>query len=237
MGATKTRALVGQQITSVQGSTVADQPVPDKTLINYLGTIAEELVNELKPILTIKEVTTNPDLLGKYTEAAVRQLVKRIVYPMRVCTGAVIDHPMPSSLMQIDLIIWSPHPAPAIFEVEGFGLVPLSSAFGVVEIKRSNYKSAIGSIDKFHEAAHARRIVSSPKRPLNDFTFVPALTVICWLDKNISKPLSRLIDEGKVVAIFDRDPKNPASKPSRELSVQSDMAASCARRCRGDHSD
>ncbi len=29
--------------------------------------------------------------------------------------------------------------APAIFDIEGFGLVPRSSVFGIVEIKKSNH--------------------------------------------------------------------------------------------------
>ena len=109
-------------------------------LQQYLDMFAAQLINELKPILEIKGVTTNADLLGKYTEAAVRSLVHRMVHPMRLSTGAVLDYPIPNKLRQIDLIIWAPFPAPALFDVEGFGLVPKSSAFGVMEIKRSNYR-------------------------------------------------------------------------------------------------
>jgi len=36
-------------------------------------------------------------------------------------------------------VIWAPFPAPAIFDVEDFGIVPRSSAFGVMEVKKSNY--------------------------------------------------------------------------------------------------
>src|SRR5262245_2674156 len=96
----------------------------------YLDTVAAQLVNELNPILEIKAVTKNTDLLGKYTEAALRSLVHRIVQPMRLSTGAVLDYPLPIPLRQLDMIIWAPFPAPALFEVEGFGLVPKSSAFG-----------------------------------------------------------------------------------------------------------
>src|SRR5689334_25424488 len=97
-------------------------------LSNYLQAVANQLVNELTPILDVKGVTSNSELLGAYTEAAVRNLVHRIVQPMRVCTGAVLDHPVPRVLRQIDLIIWAPFPVPAIFEIDGFGLVPKSSA-------------------------------------------------------------------------------------------------------------
>jgi len=119
-------------------------------LQEYLNTVvAEQLVSELKPILAIKGVTSNTDLLGKYTEAAVRSLVHRIVQPMRVSTGAVLDHPMPVPLRQIDIIVWAPFPAPALFDVEGFGLVPKSSAFGVIEVKRSNYSGVEEQFEVF----------------------------------------------------------------------------------------
>ena len=68
---------------------------------------------------------------------------------MHVSTGAVLDYPMPEVLHQRDVIIWAPFPAPAIFEVEGFALVPRSSAFGVLEIKRSNYNDAVPDIEEF----------------------------------------------------------------------------------------
>jgi hypothetical protein len=38
----------------------------------YLDTIAAQLVNELRPILSIKAVTANTDLLGKYTDTHAR---------------------------------------------------------------------------------------------------------------------------------------------------------------------
>jgi hypothetical protein len=83
------------------------------TVEEYLGGIAQQLVHELEPILKVKEVTTNSDLLGSYTEAAVRRLTTRIVAPMRVSTGAIIDYPMPEKLRQLDVILWAPFPAAA----------------------------------------------------------------------------------------------------------------------------
>jgi len=38
---------------------------------DYLDTVATQLVIELTPILAIKGVTSNTDLLGKYTEASI----------------------------------------------------------------------------------------------------------------------------------------------------------------------
>src|SRR5947209_5073959 len=109
-------------------------------LQRHLSDIAIQLVHEIEPVLKIKAVTSNTDLLGKYAEASVRRLAHRIVAPsMHVSSGTVIDFPIAECLPQVDMIIWAPYPSPAIFEVENFAVVPRSSAFGVVEIKRSNY--------------------------------------------------------------------------------------------------
>jgi hypothetical protein len=171
----------------------------------YLDTVAAQLVNELKPILSIKAVTTNPDLLGKYTEAAVRGLVHRIVHPLRVCTGAVIDHPMPTPLRQIDLILWAPYPTPAIFEVEGFGLVPRGSTFGVLEVKRSNYSGVENSLEGFLGDVEKRKLVSHSQGPHRDYEVFPGIGVICTLESAPSEKLGSLFEAGKVVAIFERE--------------------------------
>jgi hypothetical protein len=101
--------------------------------------IAPALAKELELITTIKEVTRNSALLGDYAEAALRRLIRRVVPPLRVSHGAIIDYPMPQMLKQLDVILWASFPAPSVFEVDDFGLVPRSSAFGALEIKRSNY--------------------------------------------------------------------------------------------------
>jgi hypothetical protein len=170
-------------------------------LPQYLGMVATQLVNELTPILEIKGVTANTELLGMYTEAAVKSLVHRIVQPMRLSTGAVLDHPMPASLRQIDLIVWAPFPAPALFDLEGFGLVPKSSAFGVIEIKRSNYSGVDAQLEAFLADVDDRRIVSDPAGPMADFQRSPGLGVVCVLESAPSSKLQGLIDAGRVVAI------------------------------------
>lgn len=176
----------------------------------YLRRIAEQLVHELQPIVTMKDVTRNSDLLGAYAEAAVRNLVNRIVSPMRVSTGAVIDYPEPETLRQIDIIIWMPHPAPAIFEVGSFGLVPRSSAFGVLEVKRSNYSGVEDKFEGFMRDARDRKIVSDCGHGLiQDAQRVPALNVVTVLEKNPSKRLLHMIDNISGVAIIDNTEDRP----------------------------
>jgi hypothetical protein len=173
------------------------------TVKAHLEMIAAQLVDELKSILEIKGVTKNTDLLGKYTESMVKRLVHRVVHPMRVSTGAVIDYPIPDKLRQIDLIVWAPYPVPAIFEIDDFGLVPLSSAFGVLEVKRSNYQGTDDALESFVTDAKGGKIVSAP--PVNfHLNRSAGLGLVCVLEKKPSARLRALIESTDVIAIFER---------------------------------
>jgi hypothetical protein len=101
----------------------------------------------------------------------------------------VLDHPTPVPLRQIDLIVWAPFPAPALFDVEGFGLVPKSSAFGVIEVKRSNYSGVEVQLDGFLADVDAKKIVSDPAGPVADYQQSPGLGLVCVLE---SAPSARL---------------------------------------------
>lgn len=170
----------------------------------YLATVANQFAAELRPVLDIKGVTANSALLGSYTEAAVTRLVRRIVSPMHVCTGAVLDYPLPAVLRQLDLVIWAPFPAPAVFEVEGFGLVPRSSAFGVIEVKRSNYSGVDDRLQEFFDDVDARRIVSDPHGPIADYrASSPGLAIVSRLEAPPSAKLEAWLEARRVVAIFD----------------------------------
>jgi hypothetical protein len=127
---------------------------------------------------------------------------------MRVSTGAVLDYPLPILLRQIDIIIWAPFPAPALFDVEGFGLVPKSSAFGVIEVKKSNNSSAVEDhLESFLADVEARKIVaeSGPGSPLQDYQGTPGIGVISVLESSPSSRLRSLLEKDKVVAIFEKD--------------------------------
>ena len=172
------------------------------TVDEYLSGIAQQLVHELEPILKVKEVTSNSTLLGAYAEAAVRRLASRVVAPKRVSTGAVINYPMPRQLRQVDVILWAPFPAPGIFEVADFALVPRSSAFGLMEIKRSNYSDAATKLEAFtaeapHLAAQRHPAVAGDERH-------PGMGVVCVLEGAASGRLNALLTAGKAIAIFQK---------------------------------
>lgn len=163
--------------------------------------IAEPLSHELQLILNMKQVTRNTVLLGSHTEALVRRLSRRVVDPLlRVSTGSVIDYPLADSLPQIDVILWAPHPAPTVYEVDDFGLVPRSSAFGVVEIKRSNYSGVDHELEDFIKEApnlvYDGQEVDSQGH---------AMGIVSVLEEKPSGLLQSLIDRKTVAAFFERN--------------------------------
>ena len=187
------------------------------TVDEYLAGIAQQLVHELEPILKVKEVTTNSTLLGTYTEAAVRKLSQRVVAPMRVSTGAVIDYPMPAKLRQMDVIVWAPFPAPGIFEMNDFALVPRSSAFGLMEIKRSNYRKVDDELEAFASAAPG--VAAAPHPAVGGDNRHPGMGVVCVLEKGPSARLSKQLDEDRAVAIFQKPSKDSPEATVRSLDV------------------
>jgi hypothetical protein len=122
---------------------------------------------------------------------------------VRVSTGAVLDYPMPPCLKQLDVVIWAPFPAPAIFEVEDFALVPRSSAFGVIEIKRSNYDKAVSDLQSFLEAPETAKLVSEPIPGIEEIGSA-VLGVIGVLENKPSAKLQAFFDAKKVIAVFDK---------------------------------
>ncbi len=168
----------------------------------HMQFITKQLARELQLVAGMKEVTSSPPLLGAYAEAAVRRLVHRMVSPMRVCSGAILDFPQPDKLRQIDAIIWAPYPAPAILEAEGFGLVPRSSAFGVLEVKRSNYSDVDNALEDFASAFSSAKPVNLSMSTDYSMFITPGMGVVCLLEKKVSERLASLFDSQRAVAII-----------------------------------
>lgn len=195
----------------------------------FLKELAEQLIHELRPNQSIKKFANNTDIKGAYAEATLRQFVSRVVAPLRVSTGAVISERLcepPEKVKQIDLIIWAPSPAPAIFCVGDFALVPRSSCFGVMEIKGSLYSGAgskiatvIGNDEAYKLVGDvAGRIQFDPvKTSTADFTAYPGLGVVCIRNHNQTNqsPYDELERTGIALTLFNEDAEgnlNPIPK-------------------------
>jgi len=109
----------------------------------FLDELAMAWADELRQNARIKNLVTNPAVIGAYAEAKLRELVRAFVSPLRVSTGAVIDENLcatPAKVPQIDIIIWLPTTAQAVYTAGDFALVPRGNVMGIIEVKRSGHE-------------------------------------------------------------------------------------------------
>jgi len=172
-----------------------------ETARQHLEMIARNIAHELQPSIDLKSVADrNAPILGYHAEAVVKRLIRRTVHPMRVSHGGVIDWPR-KALRQTDVIVWNPHPAPALFEVDDFALVPRSNVFAVLEIKRSAYNDADDALKTFIDLAPELVGV----RKAADYEPPLGLGVICVLEGTPTPLMRELLRSGNAVAIFESD--------------------------------
>jgi hypothetical protein len=179
----------------------------------FLYAVATPLVEELRAIEGIKRFTTNPDVIGSHAEAAVRRLVSHVVHPLRVSTGAVISEELcsqPKEVPQLDTIIWQPSPAPAVFEVGDFGLVPRGSAMAFMEIKRSMYRNVGAKLKKCLKPTLVKKLVADDPpgwagttEPLL-YPDYPAMGVVCIREASAKDAnVDALVEKGHAVVLLD----------------------------------
>jgi hypothetical protein len=179
-------------------------PKRSRTTREFLEALAPHLLGELRPPVELSRFTRNPAVVGAYVESAVRDLIVRFVAPLRVCTGAVIDQsnkPFDPRLPQVDTIVWAPSPVPAVFAAGEFAMVPLSSSFGVLEVKSSAYD--IAKLDKRLAPGLLRRLVAA--RLQGEPKPVLGMGVVCVrLANQSARKLARMRNAGSVVVLFDQ---------------------------------
>ena len=184
----------------------------------YFDLVFSELTRDFTSNTAIKNFTNNPVLIGSYAEAVVRAFIKRTVKPLNVSTGAVISPEAfteSKKVKQIDAIIWSPCPVPAIFEQENFALIPRRSSHGVLEIKSRNYNNKLGAdIEAVLNQAPLLTHKIDPQFP-KEFPYTPngpGLGVICLKDRNFIKnpdtTLENLFEERRACYILEKKGKN-----------------------------
>jgi hypothetical protein len=191
---------------------------------SHQGLVATPLIEELKAIEGLKKFTTNPNVIGAHAEAIVRRLVGRVVAPLRVSTGAVISEELyakPDSIPQLDTIIWQPCPAPALFEVGDFGLVPRGSSMAVMEIKRSAYSNVGAKLNPRLDPQFVRKLVADypPDWVGTDkpdlYPDFQALGVICLREaQDQDLDLDEIVARGHCVVILEQ--KNDVLAPNSE---------------------
>lgn len=132
-----------------------------------------------------------------------RRFVRNSVHPFRVCTGSVLDNNLMASgakLRSIDTLIWAPNPVPALFDAGEFAMVPRSSAFGLLEIKLSDYGQDVSSDIADRTSDEFQRAYLWKEKSLD---VRQALGVVCL--GPASKELTQLVAEGRAVLLFDEE--------------------------------
>jgi hypothetical protein len=188
----------------------------------FLRAVAPHVLAELRPPAELAIFTTNPDLIGGYVEGAVRSLLRRYLFPLRVCGGSVIDQqniPGATDLPQLDTIVWTPAPVPAIFEAGEFALVPRSSSLGILEIKSSAYD--LDLLERRLNPDLVRRVAADPmpEEQVSLGPFLPALGVVCVRkhDQPQGGRLAALRMEGRVVVLFEERAPNDFQAQSLDV--------------------
>lgn len=187
----------------------------------FLRLLAPHILAELRPPSDLKKFTRNTAVVGAYVEAAVRELVRRQVSPLHVASGAVIDQtniPGDPALPQIDTIVWAPSPAPAVFQVGEFALVPRSSSFGVLEIKASAYNPA--DLDRRLAKDFVQRVTADPApqetAQLGDK--VAGLGVICVRAKaQTQASIDAMKCADRVVVLFEENDDDAISPRPKDI--------------------
>jgi hypothetical protein len=179
----------------------------------YLKHLCRQLAHELTAHDKIRAfVGRHPDLIGNYAEASTRDFISRVVTPLKVSTGTILyETNYGKEPPQLDAIVWSPNPAPAIFEGGNFAIVPRGSAHGFIEIKSKAYSSKVGK-DIVQKLSHERDLIH-PR--LKDF--IPgwgdhfyALGVVCVATRP-DKTLRQLVEQKRAAILLDMDDNNEVS--------------------------
>lgn len=163
---------------------------------DFLVVLGQQLAQELTAHETIRNfVGRHPALIGSYAEASLRKFIADVVSPLNVSTGTIIyEGNIGKKPPQLDAIIWSPAPVPAVFEKGDFAIIPRGSAHGFIEIKSSSYTSA--GDDIANKLAFDEELIQP--RPEG---YVGALGVVCVATK-LDKRLRQLVHDNRAVVLL-----------------------------------
>lgn len=178
----------------------------------YYELMAQQLARKIVPGEEIKPFVGNdPNLVGAFAEEQVREFVRATVSPLQVSHGAVIraeSHGSGERLKQLDTIIWTPNPLPALFQVGEFALVPWENSMGVLEIKSSEYKVEV--VEKIDDLS-AMTYELTCGRPRPQQRGIPSVLGVIVLNRHqvSATALRPLVEEHKAVVLMDWKDEKP----------------------------
>ena len=190
----------------------------------FLDQLAPHILADLQPPMELKRFTSNSDVVGAYIESGVRKFVRHYLAPIRVSTGAVIDQAQSpgSKIPQLDTIAWIPNPAPAVFEMGEFALVPRSNCLGILEVKSSAYNDEMmdnleeRTRPEFIEPLTAERLDDGHEGDVFNVRNCFGMGIVSILQENQRKYLKRLNDlrnANRAVTLFEEINNKPEPRP------------------------
>lgn len=166
--------------------------------------LAEDLVRDITSNHSLRRYTTNADLLGAWAEACVRNLIARMVHPLRVSRGAIVYEGIcPDEVPELDAIVWTAAPVPAVFDLGDFAIVPRGSAVAFLEVKRSAYT---GVSDRMRKTLNGTEcLITHCEQEKGTRLDGEALGVVCMKreDQKLDRTLQRLMDDQKAVLLLE----------------------------------
>jgi hypothetical protein len=150
----------------------------------------------------LSRFVSNPAVTGAYAEVWVHSLVKRMLgQRFRISTGAVIRPSDASrglaSVPQCDLIVWDSTQFPAVFETDGFALVPFHAVRAIIEVKRGWKADLFTQLKERRKCVPDQRVfgvVLQHRKPLFELPVTSN-----WFEWQVTKPdyipVGRLLDK------------------------------------------
>ncbi|MBN1781363.1 hypothetical protein JW948_09580 [bacterium] len=116
----------------------------EKYFNEYWKDFANAFIHPVTSNGLISKFVSNPAVAGLYMETWIRDLLKTMMPHYRISAGAIIRSSDRISeagkIPECALIVWDPTELPAIFEKEGFALVPSFSVRALVEVKKNSQR-------------------------------------------------------------------------------------------------
>ena len=175
-------------------------------VIAHFNQMADQLLAGLRSVTGITEFTRNTDVIGAFAESLVYKFTERIIAPIRISSGTIVDSGIPNTdTPQFDLIFWSPNPIPAIVAEDRFGIVPKNSALGIAEIKKSDYNSGLDQIESM--LVNSQRYL--PQHAPDAYIGIILIREHNGVEEGNDNKLTRLLNTKRVVYLLNWNDGNP----------------------------
>lgn len=147
----------------------------------------------------------NDEVLGALVEAKFREIVRGLVTPLHVSSGAVAGTP---DMKQIDIIIWSRQHGPPAIEIDDVAIVPPAAVRGLIEVKAS----CDSELAEFGQRVTELEAEQSAMQDIWELSAsAPAFGVVLW--SKFSPATVRARTAGAARSLFTRDDSGLTPNP------------------------